>query len=118
MDSTTVREILLNLRDPTDITKRVHFSNRAVLFLIKLFTDTNIEIIDLHVLIMKLAHSVGSLFNPERYISCTDVAFYFTNHPHPLASVGTLKRIAAFFTEDKDNRYHEIRDLHRMLAIV
>lgn len=115
MDSSLVRTILRNIRDPIDIKKKPQFTSRAVLFLIKLFEGKQIDVIDVYSACLRIASSCGCFDNRESKVSLRSIVTYIAVQGIPGIDISDIKRIGSSFSIKKDNDEGEVKDMYLLL---
>lgn len=110
MDSQTVKNVITNLRDPLHAREKIQFTSRSILFLTQIFHGKRIDVIDLHCLLLKIAHSTGC-FQEEKYISLRDLVVTLYSFPPPCISGDDILLIANTFSADNDSDFKEVEDM-------
>lgn len=118
MDSSLVKLITSNLRDPADHKRRVHFTSRGLLFILKLFDGVYIDAIDLNYILLKLAHASGSFNEEKKHISLKDIVVYMLTNTPICITQDDIVRVSNFFTLDKDNEEKEVYDMQILIKSI
>lgn len=115
MNSETAHEVCLNVRDPLDVRRRIHFTSRSIRMISMLFNGKEIDVIDLHSVLLRIAYMKGS-FCTKRHITLSDVLIYvLTTH---LLTIDDVMEVVNSFNEDLDSKHGEVRDMKRIMNSV
>lgn len=111
MDSETVSQIVRNLRDPINSKTRIHFTSRAVLFLIRLFDDKSIDIIDLHCILLKIGYASGCIRGENKHITLKNIVIYLYSYMPLMISSEDIKETVDIFNISNDSTHKEVLDM-------
>lgn len=115
MNSKIAHDICLNVRDPLDVRRRIHFTPRAIKMICLLFDGRDIDVIGLHSVLLRIAYMKGS-FCGKTHITLSSVLTYvLTTH---LVSVEEAVRVANMFDEKLDSKHGEVRDMKSIMNAV
>lgn len=118
MERNRIRTLILNLRDPSDWRIPIKFSNRSILFLMHLFEGKEMDDVDLHDLLLRMALSSSSAYSETGYITLKSIVVYLLMVSHHRVSRADLKDAANHMDEKRDNRYGEVSDMKRIINSV
>lgn len=115
MEQDKIHKVITNMCDPVDKNYMLRFTSRAKLFLVNLFEGKKIDAIDLHCILLRLAHVCGWFRKREKYINLKDIVVYFMGVTTPCIMSEDVKKIALTFTPSNDNEFFEVEDMRRII---
>lgn len=118
MDEKTVQKVATNLRNPLYAKQRIHFTSRAVLFVMKLFTDKKVDIIDLHSILLRIAHVSGCLDDSSKYINLKILVSYLCINKPSCISNNDIYSVSETFNIDQDGDYGEVEDMKSIISSI
>lgn len=112
MDQGTITQVISSLRDPVDAKRRIHFTQRSILFLNKLFEGKKIDTIDLHDILLRLASASGCFISDDKhFISLKQIVTYLYIKMPPCITSPDIVKIANTFDIQSDNDQNEVLDM-------
>lgn len=115
MNSETVRLISINLSNPLDSYQHINVTSRGIKFIVDLFTGRNIDVLDLHYLLLQIAIASGSIDNNKISITLSDLVTFMLMFTPECINQNDILDIANTFTEDKDNKYQEVKNMKKII---
>lgn len=116
MDSNTISRVVTHLRDPLDSHKRIHFTARSLRFICLLFEGKNIDTIELHYLLLRLAAGTGALSSSEVvHLTLTNILTHFLFCMPTCVTTGDLITVASTFDIQYDNEHGEVAEMKTLL---
>lgn len=111
MDTDTIRKVIGNLRNPINVKARIHFTARSILFITSIFENKRIDIIELHTVLLRLAHVCGCFGETKKFISLKDLVVFLYSHSPTCISYNDISSVAKLFNVTNDSDYKEVEDM-------
>lgn len=112
MDGEIVKKVIVNLRNPVNAKARVQFTSRSILFLTRLFEGKRTDTIELHCILLQMAHISGCFRDTSsKYINLRDLIVYLCSRIPTCVSMQDIRTVADIFTTNLDSDYKEVEDM-------
>lgn len=116
MEQDLVHTVLSNVRHPLNYKVRIKFTTRAIMFLVNLLAGKSIDVIDLHTLILRMAHSIGCLDDPDEHITMTGAVVYLMINGGDIVTHEDLRSMMDILDVQRDNGHKEVLDTITLLS--
>lgn len=111
MNSDTIRQLIVNARDPLDAKQRINFTSRGMLLFISLFKEKTIDVIELHSLLLRIYRTHNCFIKDSNYITCKDIIVYFTINTPSCITIDHIIHVVSQFDINQDNEHKEVETM-------
>jgi hypothetical protein len=111
MDADTICKVAKNLRNPIDSKNKVQITSRSILLLRTLFVTKQIDVIELHTILLRLAYTCNALEDSTRYITLRDILVYMCTCTPSCLSLDDIRNAISQFNTSNDGEYSEVQDM-------
>jgi len=110
MDADTICKVAKNIRNPIDSKNKIQITSRSILFLRTLFLYKEIDVIDLHTILLRIAYACDTFSNTSRYINLRDLVVYLCTYTPSCIRLLDIKDAVDTFDTSNDGEYGEVQD--------